>query len=42
MVLGFELAPESWFSAPANLVAMFLTDPELRARRQRNERRFWL
>ena len=41
-VLGFELAPESWFSAPANLAAVLLTDPELRAQRQMNERLFWL
>ncbi|MFH1035834.1 MAG: heparinase II/III family protein [Pseudomonadota bacterium] len=41
-VLGFDPAPQSWFSAPANLAAVLLTAPELRAQRQMDERLFWL
>lgn len=41
-VLGFDPAPVSWFSGPANLAAALLNAPELRGPRQVDERLFWL
>lgn len=41
-VLGFDPAPESWFSGPANLAAVLLSAPELRGPRQVDERLYWL
>lgn len=41
-VLGCEPRPASLFSGPANLAAVLLNEPELRARREMDERLFWL
>ena len=41
-VLGCEPRPDSPYSGPANLAAVLLGEPELRARRQLDERLFWL
>jgi len=40
--LGCEPRPASLFSGPANLAALLLNEPELRARRELDERLFWL
>lgn len=41
-VLGLDPRPESLFTGPANLAAMLLNEPELRAKREYDERLFWL
>jgi|GEM_PF-7069913 len=41
-VLGFAPLPESPFTGPANLAALLLNEPDLRARRELDERLFWL
>lgn len=41
-VLGFAPRPESLFTGPANLAAVLLNEPDLRARRELDERLFWL
>ncbi len=41
-VLGFAPRPESPFTGPANLAAVLLNEPDLRARREMDERLYWL
>lgn len=41
-VLGFAPRPESPFGGPANLAAVLLNEPDLRARRELDERLYWL
>lgn len=41
-VLGFDPRPESPFTGPANLAAVLLNEPDLRAQRELDERLFWL